>query len=239
MTKIANEEDLYRITIYAPTKYHRAIVHLLSSSGMPNKFIEELTFKQLLSACDSYFKFGENKTINNLIKKDPVKDNYIPCFDFKDDNKPRIACCSPKALKVIFQYIHYRKNIKMDEPYIFLNSENDPIIDKDAITTIIRKARKNVNKFAIDGTSNITANQIRARFWHIAENNMHGIYKDEVLMLMKGNSSRKNKNFYDYICNDKQVLINHYKTIVDFLAIRSEDDKPKTQTRSYTSDFTY
>lgn len=240
MTKIANEEDLYRILARGvKSKMDTAILLILSSSGMPATFIQKLTMTQLLEACDHFFEPGQNRSLRSIMYTDPVKDNRFPCFDFKNDRLPRIACCSPKALKVTFQYLNHRYYEKYDNDYLFINKEGNPIADTEYITTLLRKAKKEVGKYTPDGAPDIGVASIKNRFWHICENNLQGRYKQQVISLMKGEDSAANRNFYRDIKYDNRVLREHYETVVDYLAIRSEDDRINRPTIQFTTNFTY
>lgn len=234
--KIATEEDILKIMSMGTGKNDLAIITLLLSSGLPSKFIEELTYKQLLDACDSYFKYDELKTIHNLVKKNPKKDGYIACFDLKKKSHPRMTCCSPESLQLTIEYLRYRRNIDGGDKYVFLNHNNEPIAGKDHISYIFRRARdKADNYLPNDESLDIKAEYVRNRFKDICKTYLRGSYRDEVLLLLNGSGAANNKRFYEHVKDHRYLLIEHYKTVVDYLTLSQQNNGSNHTTNNYTT----
>ena len=237
---IASEDEIYKIMSMGIDKSDRAIITLILSSGLLSKFIEEMTYEQLLNACDHYFKYDEMKTIPNLVKKNPREDNFIACFDFGKKSKPRMTCCSPESLQLIIEYLRYRKNIEIDseKDYVFLNYRNDTIVDKDHISSIFRRAREKASRYLPNGESlEITSDDVRDRFKHICENRLQGRHRNEILTLMNVNNSDFDKRFYEYIKDNKFILIDHYLTVVGYLTLSSSNNQLDRTIGNYTTNF--
>lgn len=237
---IASEDEIYKIMSMGVDKADRAIITLILSSGLPSKFIEEMTYDQLLTACDAYFKYDEIKTIHNLVKKNPRSDNFIACFDYRERSKPHMTCCSPESLQLIFEYLRYRKNIEIEskEDYVFLNHKNVPIVGKDHISYIFRRARDKANRYLPNDESlKITSDNVRDRFKHICENCLQGPHRKEILTLMRVNNFDLDKRFYEHIKDNKFILIEHYLTVVDYLTLSSSNNHLNRTIGNYTTNF--
>lgn len=235
---IASVDEIYKIMSMGVDKADKAIITLILSSGLPSKFIEEMTYDQLITACDSYFKYDEMKTIHNLVKKNPRRDKFIACFDFGKKSKPGMTCCSPESLQLIIEYLRYRKNIEIDseKDYVFLNYKNDPIAGKDHISNIFRRAREKANRYSPNDKSlEITSNDVRDRFKHLCENHLQGPYRNEILTLMKINNSNLDKRFYEHIKENKIILIDHYLTVVDYLTLSSSNNQLNRTIDNFTT----
>ncbi|WP_405305575.1 hypothetical protein [Methanobrevibacter sp.] len=239
---IATEEDILKIMSMGAGKNDWAIITLLLSSGLPSKFIEELTYEQLLDACDSYFKYDELKTIHNLVKKNPKNDGYIACFDLKMKSRPRMTCCSPESLQLTIEYLRYRKNLNIDsdKDYVFLNHHNEPMAGKDHISYIFRRAREKASNYLPNDESlDIKSEYVRNRFKDICKNHLRGSYRDEVLLLLNGSGTANNKRFYEHVKDDRYLLIDHYKTVVDYLTLGSTNNELNHTINNFTTNMRY
>ena len=216
MPNIPHEEDIIRIMSLANEKHDKAIIALILSSGMQPRFIRNLTFDQVLNSCDHFFEEGESKTIENLLKKDPTKDNLIACFNIGTENSPRITCCTPEALKLLFQYMYYRP--KNNEKRVFLNTAGT-VLTQNYISDTLSKLCNDVPKYGDCEVPEITARSLRARFLYICNEYLEWPDKDNVINLMNGSRSVRNQNFYEDVLNDKQILIDAYMPIVDRLSL--------------------
>ena len=239
---IASEDEIDKIMSMVIGKADRAIISLILSSGLPSKFIEEMTYEQLLNACGHYFKYDEMKTISNLVKKNPEADNFIACFDFGKKSKPRMTCCSPESLQLIIEYLRYRIKFEIDsdKDYVFLNHRKEPIAGKDHISYMFRGAREKASRYLLNGESlEITSDDVRSRFKHICENHLRGFYRDEVLLLLNGSGTANNKRFYEYVKDDRYLLIGHYETVVDYLTLGSTNNEFNHTINNFTTNMRY
>lgn len=220
--EIASIEDICKIMSMGVDKNDRVIITLLLSSGLPSKFIEEMTYDQLLDACNHFFRYDETRSIQKLVTKNPKKDKLVPCFDFKYRSRQGMTCCTPQALQLLIEYLRYRIKIDDGTDYVLLNYKNEPIADCDHISNLFRRARKKASRYLLEGSLDIKADNVRERFKDICKNDLQGEYRDEVLALMdvKGSS---NKKFYEYIKDNRHILLEHYVSVVDSLTLNCDD----------------
>ncbi|WP_346661745.1 hypothetical protein [uncultured Methanobrevibacter sp.] len=233
MPEIPHEEDIIRIMSLAREKRDKAIITLILSSGMQPRFIRNLTFNQVLQACDHFFKDDEPKTMENLLKRDPMNANLIACFNIGTANSCRMTCCTPEALSLLFQYIYYRpKNGDGDK--VFLNN-NGTVLTKNYVSDTLAKLCKEIPGYGDYEVPEITASSLRNRFTYICAKYLEEPNKDNVITLMNGGKSVRNQNFYEAVLNDKQILIGNYKSIVDCLSLSKAGNRIKNT--NATTDF--
>lgn len=237
MTEIPHQKDICRIMSLATEKRDKAIIALISTSGMQPRFIRNLTYNQLLNACNHFFKDDEPKTIENLLYKNPIKENLIACFDIGAAASPRVTCCTPEALQLLFQYIYSNirySNMENIEDKVFLNNRGNPLT-KNYVSDVLSKLSDEILEYGNYEAPKITATSLRERFSHICKTYLEGQRKNQVIELMRGSRSSNNKEFYEEVINDKQILVNDYESIVDCLSLSQRGNCPKnTTSTSYT-----
>ena len=77
-------EDIYLAFSSSKPSIYKAITGLIFTSKMTPTILSKLTLNDLLESCGDYFEKNEEKTISNLLRKDPWK--IIPSWKIKSDN---------------------------------------------------------------------------------------------------------------------------------------------------------
>ena len=217
MIERAHRDEVEQLVSYASGKIDKAIISLILSSGMQPIMVRELTLKHLLDGCTHYFP-DEEITIDKLLNKDPIKDNFIACFDIGTEDSPRVTCCSPEALSLMLDYI-YRDRIpfESESEKIFLNLENNPLHDN-YISDFMGKLNDTVGSgHRTHEFTRVTARNLVKSFKYVCKTYFHFDYKQDVIKLLEGSNSKANKDFYNAVCENRYLLIGPYLTIVDCL----------------------
>lgn len=216
---VVKQSDINQILSTRNGKIHKSIISLILSSGMTPQFVRHLTLNQLLDSCKHYEGFDGQPTLDELLDSGLECENFIPCFDIGTAKSPRITCCTPEALHLILDYIDRYREVSFnsnDEP-IFLNSDHTPLTKhyvSDKLGEMNKEVGRGHRKY---GFSRVTASGLVARFKDICERYLEGDFAEEAIDLMKGSSSARNRRFYNEVCNDRDILINHYRSISDCL----------------------
>ena len=216
---VVKQTDINEILSTRNGKIHKVIISLILSSGMQPRFVRGLTLNQLLDACEHYAEVDGRPTLDELKEMDIEGLNFIPCFDIGTDKSPRVTCCSPEALHLILDYIDRCRGVPFessDEP-IFLNSEGTPL-HTNFVSDELGKMNKQVGRgHRKYGFASVTASGLINRFEDICERYLEGDRVEEAINLMKGSYSARNREFYNEVCNDRDILTNHYRSISDCL----------------------
>lgn len=216
---IVKQTDIDQILSTRHGKINKVIISLILSSGMQPKFIRDLTLNQLLDACEHYNEVKDKTTLEDLMQMNIEEQNFIPCFDIGTDNSPRITCCTPEALHLILDYIDRYRPVPFetnDEP-ILLNQDGTRLTTN-YVSDLLRKMNNEVGDGHRQyGFVKVTATGLINRFNDICERYLEGSHAHEVHVLMKGNRSARNRQFYEDVCNDRDILISHYLSVADYL----------------------
>lgn len=108
MSETLSLDELYVAMCSSKPTLYKAILGLIFSSGMAPATLSKLTLNDFLVACKDYFQETENKTLKNLLKKDPWK--IIPCWKLKSRNI--ITFNTPETTFFLFLYL---KEKRMDD----------------------------------------------------------------------------------------------------------------------------
>ena len=89
----------------------KAIISFFATTGLRSSDVRRLTIGDLIKACDIYFEDGEEKTINNLLTKNP--EDIMPCWEImpKKTEKNSQLCVTfntTEASIYLWQYLHKR-----------------------------------------------------------------------------------------------------------------------------------
>lgn len=213
----AHRDEVQQLVSYASGKIDKAIISLILSSGMQPKIVRELTLKHLLDGCSHYFS-NEEITIDKLVNKNPIKDNFIACFDIGTEESPRVTCCSPEALSLMLDYIdRNRIPFESESEKIFLNLENKPL-HGNYISDFMGKLNDNVvSGHRTHEFTRVTATKLVKSFKYVCKTYFDFDYKQNVIRLLEGSNAKSNKDFYNAVREDRYILIGPYLTIVDCL----------------------
>lgn len=107
-----------------------AIIAFAVSTGLRISDIVGLTLNSLIEACDIYFDENENKTMDNLLNKNP--DHIVPCWEIvaqktSHDDSPNLTVTfnTPEASRYIWFYLkdRFNRSKKKDKNYTVSLSE--------------------------------------------------------------------------------------------------------------------
>lgn len=109
-----------------------AIIAFAVSTGLRISDIVSRKLKDLIDACEIYFEENEEKTLDNLLNKNP--DNIVPCWELiaqktEDDESPNLTVTfnTPEASRYIWFYLkdRFNRSKKKDENYVV--DVNEPL----------------------------------------------------------------------------------------------------------------
>ena len=214
MAEVISLEDVF-ITLSSskPTLY-KAIVSLILSSGINTSIISKLTLYDFLYACEEYFEQTEEKTFENLLKKDPW--DIIPCWKLKSEG--RITFSTPESTFYLFLYL---KEKRMDD----LDNLNNPLFkrgDNNFLTS--SKVSSYVTEFnKVLGTdkSYFKSKNLINTFDSICYAHLYfeKDYKNNLMDLFEGKMSNKSKLFRKYFENSEEIK-KAYELLVPYLTAR-------------------
>lgn len=200
-----------------PTLY-KAITGLILTSTMTPTTLSKLTLEDFLISCNNYFDKNEEKTLQNLLKKDPEK--IIPCW--KLESEGIITFNTPEVTFYIFLYLKEKRIEDLDKlsQPLFKTKQNNFLTPS--------KISSHVTEFnPIVKTFNNNHNQFKSKnlintFKHIYEDHMNIEInnKKNLIKLFEGKLS-KNSKFYRNSLNDNLKIKNYYKMLVPFLTARN------------------
>ena len=206
-------EDVFYVFCSSKPSLYKAIFSLIFSSGMTPTVLSKLTLNDFLIACDDYFGDGEEKTLNNLLIKNPW--DIIPQWEFKSDYK--ITFNTPESTFYIFMYLKDKRMADLDnlDDPLFKSGENN-FLTASKISSYVTK----FNKLGFENgyfkskklikTFELVCNQ------HL---NLEKEHKENIIELFL----RGNKQYFMKSANSNVELKEYYKLIVPFLTARLYD----------------
>jgi hypothetical protein len=215
MAEVISLDDVYiALSSSKPTLY-KAIVSLILSSGINASIISKLTLYDFLYACEEYFEQTEDKTFENLLKKDPWE--LVPCWKLKSDG--RITFSTPESTFYLFLYL---KEKRMDD----LDNLNNPLFkrgDNNFLTS--SKISSYVTEFnKVLGTEKnyFKSKNLINTFDSICYTHLYfeKEYKNNLMDLFEGKISNKSKLFKKYLENSKEIK-KDYESIIPYLTARN------------------
>lgn len=210
--KILLNDVFYVFSSSKPSLY-KAIFSLIFSSGMTPTDLSKLTLNDFLIACDDYFSDKDEKTLKNLLNKNPW--DIIPCWKFESDYK--ITFCTPESTFYIFMYLKDKRTGDLDnlvDP-LFKSGENN-FLTASKISSYVTQ----FNKLGFEKGYFKSKNLIKT-FELICNQhlNLEKEHKDNLIELFL----RGNKQYFMEYANFDVELKNYYKLIVPFLTARLYD----------------
>lgn len=110
MAEIISLEDFYTIMCSSKPTLYKAIASLILSSGMTPTNLSKLRLNDFLDACEDYFHENEDKTLRNLLSKNPWE--IIPSWKLKSEY--RLTFSSPESTFYIFMYLNEKRKDYLD-----------------------------------------------------------------------------------------------------------------------------
>lgn len=129
----------------------KAIISFFATTGLRSSDVRRLTICDLIKACDIYFEDGEEKTINNLLTKNP--EDIMPCWEImpKKTEKNSQLCVTfntTEASTYLWQYLHKRVEYNIKKGRMDLEPK-DPLFatstNKELKSTAIEQMFQRVN----------------------------------------------------------------------------------------------
>lgn len=223
MSKEISREAIHRLINVDHNKPQKTIIYLLMSSGMKAMHIRRMTFNTVLTACDHFFTDGQEKTLENLILINPIRENLVPCFDFSTKSTARVVCCTPEAAQYLLWTISIRlhdDSRKNSDP-IFITNRGTKI-GENYISDLFANARRSIKLYSNSDFPNITAEDLQDRFFEICEHCLFGPRRNDVIKLMKGSRNKSVQAFYTEVLNDRTILTNEFLKISNILTDHDE-----------------
>lgn len=133
---IPTYDDVFEAINLAKSPRDKAIISMASVTGFRVSDLVDFEIKDLIEACDIFFEEKENKTLGNLLKKDPM--DIVPCWErvaqkTSDEWILTITFNTPEASWYLFEYLKDRFKLEI---------ENDTIDDVDVEEPLFKSLRK-------------------------------------------------------------------------------------------------
>ncbi|MBR2858204.1 site-specific integrase, partial [bacterium] len=89
----------------------KAIISFFATTGLRSSDVRRLKIEDLIKACDIYFEDGEEKTIDNLLNKNP--EDIMPCWEVMPiktikNSQLCVTFNTPESSTYLWQYLHER-----------------------------------------------------------------------------------------------------------------------------------
>ena len=233
---------------------NKAIVSFFATTGFRTSDVRKLTIYDLIKACSIYFDENEEKSIENLLSKNP--DDIVPCWEImptKTDKKSQLCVTfnTPESSKYIWQYLNERieKYVKkgengvlgIDEP-LFATSTRKHLTST-AIEQLFQRLNKKLgNKKAKNGKyGRIHAHSIRKLFSTTVRRNITQVVINsdktseiDIVNIFTGHvpPNKSNSDVYEAIETDSHdsYLRKVYMALIPYLSIQDIEVKDiKTQ----------
>ena len=109
--EIPTWNDVQKAMTMAKSPRDKGIISLAATSGLRVSDIVSLRIIDLIDSCGIYFEDDEDKTLKNLLKKNP--DNIIPCWDLiprktEESGNLTMTFNTPETTNHLFDYLKYR-----------------------------------------------------------------------------------------------------------------------------------
>ena len=112
--EVPSWEDVALAISYSKSPRDQAIIGFAAVTGLRIGDILSLKIIDLIDSCEIYFDDGEERTLENLLKKNP--DNIVPCWELNPSKTDRFSNLSitfntPEVTDYIFKYLNWRINL--------------------------------------------------------------------------------------------------------------------------------
>ena len=218
MSETISLNDIYIAMCSSKPTLYKAILGLILSSGMTPITLSKLTLNDFLVACNDYFQETEDKTLQNLLKKDPW--NIIPCWKIKSKNI--FTFNTPETTIYLFLYL---KEKRMDDlnnlDYPLFKSGKKNLLTSSKISSYVTEFNAIMKLINEDYENKFKSKNLIATFEDIYDKNMliEVNNKNNLLKLFEGKLSNNSK-FYRDSMKDQQKIKEYYKILIPFLTAR-------------------
>ena len=218
MSETISLDDIYIAMCSSKPTLYKAVLGLILSSGMTPITLSKLTLNDFLVACNDYFQETEDKTLQNLLKKDPWK--IIPCWKIKTKNI--FTFNTPETTFYLFLYL---KEKRMDDlnnlDYPLFKSGKNNFLTSSKISSYVTEFNAILRLFNENYENKFKSKNLIATFEDIYDKNMliEVNNKNNLLKLFEGKLSNNSK-FYRASMKDQQKIKDYYKILIPFLTAR-------------------
>ena len=218
MSETISLDDIYIAMCSSKPALYKAVLGLILSSGMTPITLSKLTLNDFLVACNDYFQETEDKTLQNLLKKDPWK--IIPCWKIKTKNI--FTFNTPETTFYLFLYL---KEKRMDDlnnlDYPLFKSGKNNFLTSSKISSYVTEFNAIIKLFNENYENKFKSKNLIATFEDIYDKNMfiEVNNKNNLLKLFEGKLSNNSK-FYRTSMKDQQKIKDYYKILIPFLTAR-------------------
>ena len=212
MSETISLDDIYIAMCSSKPTLYKAIIGLILSSGMAPITLSTLTLNDFLVACNDYFQETEDKTLQNLLKKDPWK--IIPCWKIKTKNI--FTFNTPETTFYLFLYL---KEKRMDDlnnlDYPLFKSGKNNFLTSSKISSYVTEFNAILRLFNENYENKFKSKNLIATFEDIYDKNMliEVNNKNNLLKLFEGKLSNNSK-FYRASMKDQQKIKDYYKILI-------------------------
>lgn len=217
MVELISLDDVYiALSSSKPTLY-KAIVSLILSSSMGASTLSKLTLYDFLYACDEYFEDNEDKTICNLLKKDPWE--IVPCWKLKSQGI--ITFSTPESTFYLFLYLKEKRMDDFDNLNnpLFRRGDNN-FLTANKISSCVTEFNKvlgtDKNYFKSKNLINTFESICNTHFYFDEE------YKNKLMDLFEGKISNKSKYFHEYLKYSNEIK-KDYESLIPYLTARESN----------------
>ena len=223
MTQTISSEKLYAFLISTPSIVNKAIVTLMYSSALSGAAIRNLKVKHLIDACDEYFRIKEERTVENLLRKNI--EIMIPCWRDESSSGVKITFSSPESLFYIFLHLQERFNsdgVDVDD-YLFVNSKGNQISAND-ITDLFKKSAK-LNKMLPKGyrwSSKFSSKDLKKNFIFFCEKQLPDeMYAKKSFIDLLTGTAKKDNYWYEESLRYIEPLRMYYRFVLPYVTAKN------------------
>ena len=248
-SEIPSWTDVQKAMTLAKSPRDKTIIAFAATTGFRVSDILNFKLKDLIEACSIYFKDNEEKTLINLLNKNP--DNIIPNW-IKIGQKTEkyktitITFNTPETTNFLFDYLKYRfklndkstkdNEIDIEEP-LFISQRGgflNPVSIEQHFSEINKKMGGKKDRNGIYGKFRI--HNLRALFQTTCRRNLPNVYiqsnktfKGDIVNLFTGHNTKDNPLNYAYesIPEDshESYIRKAYEALIPYLSIQPTEVK--------------
>ena len=241
---IPNYDDVFEAINLAKSPRDKAIIAMASVTGFRVSDLVDFEINDLIEACDIYFDEKENKTLGNLLKKDPM--DIVPCWEKvaqKTKNKwiLTITFNTPETSWYLFEYLKDRFKIEIENGTINDVNINEPLFKslfkgKLQAKSVIASLNKLNKRMGNNRDRNVyygkfRMQNLRTLFSTTCRRNIPNItvqsdetYEGDIVSLFTGHVTPNNPLSYAYDAvpkdNPESYVRKTYQELIPYLSIR-------------------
>ena len=237
-------DDVFEAINLAKSPRDKAIISMASVTGFRVSDLVDFEIKDLIEACDIFFEEKEDKTLGNLLKKDPM--DIVPCWERvaqKTSNEwiLTITFNTPEASWYLFEYLKDRFKSEIENGTINDVNIKEPLfkslrkgkLKATSVEASLNKLNKRMgNKRDKNGHyGKFRMHNLRSLFSTTCRRNIPNLnvqsdetYEGDIVSLFTGHVTILNPLSYAYDAvpqdNPNSYVRKTYQELIPFLSIR-------------------